>query len=82
MQTSGLFRVVEAGFLGVLGSTGDGVTRTTFAGGTVNVTSITVLAGNISSLPSAVKLVHEYRAPFPLDSNSPGEGELGSWLGI
>lgn len=48
------------------------------AGGTGNVTSITVLAGNISSLPSAAKLVVEYCALFPLDSNSPGEGELGS----
>lgn len=82
MQTSGLFRIVEAGLLGVLGSTGDGVTGTTFAGDTVNVTSITVLAGNTSSFPSAAKLVDEYCAPFPLDSNSPGEGELGSWLSM
>lgn len=40
----------------------------------MNVISITVLT---SSLPSAAKLVEEYCAPFPLDGNSTGEGELG-----
>lgn len=60
-----------------VGSTGDGVTWTAFAGGAVNVTSIAVLTGNISSLPSAAKLLDEYCAPFPLDSNSTGEGEFG-----
>lgn len=78
MQASDLLGIIEAGLLGVLGSTGAGVTWTAFAGGTVNVTSITMLAGNISGLPSAAKLVDEYCAPFLLDSNCPGEGELGS----